>query len=199
MTTNGRPREFKKETVIDAAMDVFWSKGYEASSTQELCEKTGLGKGSLYNAFGSKNELFEQVLQRYNDEGLEMSREILGRSIPVKERLRALFEWAIGMDFSDPNHRGCMAVNISMERAGRDPMVERIFGQYIYDLEEELITVMGEAIQSGEILAERSAKQQASLFISSYYGLRVMNSATMNRELADRIVESTLDAIFSRV
>ena len=99
MTTNGRPREFKKEAVIDATMDVFWSKGYEASSTQELCEKTGLGKGSLYNAFGGKNELFEQVLQRYNDEGLEISREILGRSVPVKERLHALFEWAIGMDF----------------------------------------------------------------------------------------------------
>ena len=78
-------------------------------------------------------------------------------------------------------------------------MVERIFGQYIYDLEEDLISVMEEAIQSGEILAERSASKLASLFLSSYYGLRVMNSATMNRELADRIVESTLDAIFSRV
>ena len=60
-----------------------------------------------------------------------------------------------------------MAVNISMERAGRDPMVERIFGQYIYDLEEDLISVMEEAIQSGEILAERSASKLASLFLAT--------------------------------
>jgi len=196
MSTNGRPREFKDEAVIDAAMEVFWEKGYEASSTQELCERTGLGKGSLYNAFGSKHELFEQVLRRYSQIGLDRSIEILGRPIPVKERLRALFMWAIDMDFADPNHRGCLAVNVSMERAGRDPMVERTFGEYLQTLEEHIIAAIEAGIQSGEISDRHSAFQLAQLFLSSYYGLRVLNSATLNRERALQIVESTLDVMF---
>jgi len=196
MSTNGRPREFKDEAVIDAAMEVFWEKGYEASSTQELCERTGLGKGSLYNAFGSKHELFEQVLRRYSQIGLERSIEILGRPIPVKERLRALFMWAIDMDFADPNHRGCLAVNVSMERAGRDPMVERTFGEYLQTLEKHIIAAIEAGIQSGEISGKHSAIKLAQLFLSSYYGLRVLNSATLNRDRALQIVESTLDVMF---
>ncbi|ANY75986.1 TetR/AcrR family transcriptional regulator [Paenibacillus ihbetae] len=196
MSTNGRPREFKDEAVIDAAMEVFWEKGYEASSTQELCERTGLGKGSLYNAFGSKHELFEQVLRRYSRIGLERSIEILGRPIPVKERLRALFMWAIDMDFADPNHRGCLAVNVSMERAGRDPMVERTFGEYLQTLEKHIIAAIEAGIQSGEISGKHSAIKLAQLFLSSYYGLRVLNSATLNRDRALQIVESTLDVMF---
>ncbi|MEX0633668.1 TetR/AcrR family transcriptional regulator [Serratia ureilytica] len=55
-------------------MDVFWTNGYEASSTQELCERTGLGRGSLYHAFGSKQNLYEQALRRYQELGLRHRR-----------------------------------------------------------------------------------------------------------------------------
>lgn len=61
MSKSGRPREFKDNAVIDAAMEVFWDNGYESCSTEALCNKTGLGRGSLYNAFGSKHELYEQA------------------------------------------------------------------------------------------------------------------------------------------
>ena len=98
MTTNGRPREFKKEAVIDATMDVFWSKGYEASSTQELCEDRGLVKGACTMPLAARMSCSSRC---FNVTMMKAWRypEILGRSVPVKERLHALFEWAIGMDF----------------------------------------------------------------------------------------------------
>lgn len=196
LRTSGRPREFKDLAVIDAAMDVFWSRGYEASSTQELCERTGLGRGSLYNAFGSKHELYEMALQRYHKLGIEAQLEILERPIPVKDRLRTLLEWAIDVDFSDPDRRGCLAINAALERAGRDTMVEQLFSRHVEHLETALCRLMETGRQSGEISSDRPALELARLFLSSYYGFRVLNTGTQNRDLALHVIEGTLNAIF---
>ena len=63
----GRPREFDEDTVLEAAMEAFWSKGYEATSLAELCTCMGLNKGSLYQAFGDKHTLFMRALKAYAD------------------------------------------------------------------------------------------------------------------------------------
>ena len=59
----GRPREFDEDAVLTAAMDAFWRQGYEATSLSDLCACTGLHKGSLYQAFGGKHELFMKSLE----------------------------------------------------------------------------------------------------------------------------------------
>ena len=63
----GRPREFDEEAALEAAMDAFWQKGYEATSLSDLCTCTGLHKGSLYQAFGDKHQLFMRALLHYAD------------------------------------------------------------------------------------------------------------------------------------
>ena len=105
---SGRPKEYDDTAVIDAAMDVFWTNGYEASSTQELCERTGLGRGSLYHAFGNKQALYEQALRRYQELGIQAQTAILNGPGSVKERLRGLLEWGVSANLENPN-RGCMA------------------------------------------------------------------------------------------
>ena len=60
-----RSKNYQREHVIDAAMQVFWQHGYAATSIAQLCEASGLNKRSLYNEFGSKAELFEEALIRY--------------------------------------------------------------------------------------------------------------------------------------
>jgi TetR/AcrR family transcriptional repressor of nem operon len=197
MIKGGRPREFKDLSVIDAAIDVFWSKGYEACSTKDLCEKTGIGRGSLYNAFGSKHELYEQALQRYHEIGIHAQIEILEQPGPIKERLRELLEWAVDADFSNPERSGCMAINAAMERAGVDPAVDQMFNEHIELLQIALCRTLEKAQSTGEISSERPILEMASLFLSSYYGLRVLNKGTQNRDMAALIVNGTLAAIFS--
>ena len=70
MSNRGRPREFNYSSIVDVAMKTFWIRGYEGCFTQDLCSDTGLGKGSLYNTFGSKHELYKQVLERYHEIGI---------------------------------------------------------------------------------------------------------------------------------
>lgn len=119
-------------------MELFWNNGYEGSSTEDLCKQTGLGRGSLYNAYGSKHELYEKALEHYHRIGIEAQTDILHYSGPVKQRLRTLLDWVIQEDFSDKNRKGCMLINAAMERARRDPAVERIFSKHIDLLEKAL-------------------------------------------------------------
>ena len=63
-----RAREFNEDQVLDAAMHLFWSKGYPGTSMQDLVEATGLKPPSLYNAYGNKRDLFNIVLARYSEQ-----------------------------------------------------------------------------------------------------------------------------------
>lgn len=196
MGKSGRPREFRDTAVIDAAMELFWTNGYEACSTEDLCKQMGLGRGSLYNAFGSKHAIYEKVLLRYHEIGIEAQIEILQQPVPVKDRIRALLNWVIHEDFSEKGRRGCLLINAAMERAQRDPTVERIFNQHVNRLEEALRQTIEEGRNSGEIALSRGTNELASLFLSSYYGLRVLNVAAQSRERAVQTAEATLNLLF---
>ncbi|GMX60259.1 TetR/AcrR family transcriptional regulator [Paenibacillus elgii] len=196
MSKSGRPREFKDTAVIDAAMELFWANGYEACSTEDLCKQTGLGRGSLYNAYGSKHELYEQALLRYHETGIQAQIEILNRQGPVKDRLRALLDWAIQEDFSNENRRGCLLINAAMERAQRDPAVERLFKRHVDLLEQALQQAIETGQMSGEISQTHQASDLAHLFLSNYYGLRVLNAAAQNRERAVQMAKATLEVLF---
>ncbi|GIO29449.1 MULTISPECIES: TetR/AcrR family transcriptional regulator [Paenibacillus] len=195
MSKSGRPREFKDTAVIDAAVEVFWDNGYEACSTEALCSKTGLGRGSLYNAFGSKHELYEQALQRYHELGIREQMDILEKEGPIRDRLRALLEWEIHEDSKSKN-RGCLLINAASERSKTDPAVERIFKQHVDLLEHAIEKTIKTGQETGEIPRNREASELADMFLSSYYGLRVIYPATLNRGLAERIIQGTLSSIF---
>lgn len=191
MNKSGRPREFNNPEVISAAMDAFWSKGYEACSTEDLCNTTGLGRGSLYNAFGSKHELYEKSLQHYHEYWIKEQTAILERPVPVKERLRGFLEWAVERDF-EASSRGCLLINATTERGRIDSMVENVSKRHVELLEKVIYQVFEQGIQSQEINSDRSALELTRSFLCSYYGLRILNASTRNFEMANQIVEGTL-------
>jgi AcrR family transcriptional regulator len=196
LNKRGRPREFDYSSIVDVAMKTFWIRGYEGCSTQDLCSDTGLGKGSLYNTFGSKHELYKQVLERYHEIGIREQKEILDAPIPVKERLRNFFEWALKEDFEYIDQKGCLLINASVERANNDVMVQEIFSRHVELLNQAIQNVMAEGLRNGEISKKQTAEELASLFLSSYYGLRVLNTSMQNRMFAEQIMNGTLESIF---
>lgn len=196
MSKRGRPRDFDYSSIVDVAMKTFWINGYEGCSTQNLCSDTGLGKGSLYNTFGSKHELYKQVLERYHENGIRDQKEILENPISVKERLSNFFAWALEEDFKHTDHKGCLLINAGLERANHDPMVEEIVSKHVELLLQALERVMEEGLRTGEIKKRQSAVDLASLFLSSYYGLRVLITSIQSRTLAEQIINGTMESIF---
>ncbi|VBB11100.1 TetR/AcrR family transcriptional regulator [Burkholderia stabilis] len=189
---SGRPKEFDDVAVIEAAMDVFWSNGYNGSSAQALCDRTGLGRGSLYNTFGSKHGLYEQALRRYQELGIEAQARILDGPGSVKERLRSLMQWGIAGDLGPTKGRGCMALFAVLDRAGKDPVVAEISRIYVSRLEQALCHVFAVGQRSGEVSCERSALEMARTFLSSYYGLRILGQSMPDRAFLEDVMEGTL-------
>jgi len=189
---SGRPKEYDDATVIDAAMDVFWTNGYEASSTQELCERTGLGRGSLYHAFGSKQKLYEQALQRYQALGLAFQTEILSAPGSAKERLKALLQWGIEGDLDPAIRRSCMGLFSVMERSSKDPVIEQINRAYVIRLEAALCHVIAVGQRNGELAKDRPALEVARAFLASYYGLRILGQSMPDRAFLTDVLEGTI-------
>ncbi|MFT4192905.1 MAG: TetR/AcrR family transcriptional regulator [Comamonas sp.] len=191
----GRPREFDDTMVIEAAMDVFWSNGYDGSSAQDLCDRTGLGRGSLYNAFGSKQNLYHLALIHYQELGIQAQSQILNGPGSVKERLRALMEWGIARDLGSSKGRGCMALLAALGHAGKDPAVAEITRIYVNRLEQVLCHVFAVGQHNGEIPSTVSALEMARAFLGSYYGLRVLGQSIPDRTFLRGAMLGTLSQL----
>jgi TetR/AcrR family transcriptional repressor of nem operon len=190
-----RPKKFDPEQVVDAAMTAFWTKGYAATSAEDLVERTGLGRGSLYHAFTNKRHLFQETLRRYETHWTARRVEILEGPGSVRERIRALLMSVVEEETAArPTHRGCLAVNAAIELAGRDPdatdQVRRVFQR----VEDALWAAIQRGQRDGEIAADRDARALAQFTLNSMYGLRVLGK-TADRQTLTGIVDSVLRAL----
>src|SRR5260370_2156964 len=117
---DGSPREFDVDSALERAMDVFWSKGYEATSLDDLCSATGLSRSSLYATFGNKRELLLQTVDRYVEQRTPRIEAILERFPNVSEGIAALLQEFIHQIVSGAGRRGCFLGNCPAARPRRD-------------------------------------------------------------------------------
>lgn len=119
----GRPRKFDPDDVLDTVIDVFWELGYDAADTETLSKRTGLTKPSLYNAFGSKEDLFVAALNRYRTVRSKASHEILARAGSPVDGVRDYF-LNLAQNIAAPGHpRGCLLISIALPLKDRLPKV----------------------------------------------------------------------------
>src|SRR5215210_3872796 len=106
----GRPRSFDESAVLDQAVELFWSRGYEGTSMADLEEHLGIGRQSLYNAFGDKQDLFLRALERYATRGAAGPEARLTAPGAGLAELRAYFDDVLEMVASSSDRRACMVV-----------------------------------------------------------------------------------------
>lgn len=191
----GRPKQFDPDAAIEQAMDVFWRKGYAATTPQDLVDALGIGKGSLYNTFGSKHALFERALRRYRDSQAAALIEMLEESGPVKERLRSALWLLVEMDLADPDRRGCMAVNAAAELAGTDEVATELVRRMFDRTEEAFSALVEEGQRAGEIASGRDARAAGSLLLTTVVGLRLMARVVEGPERLSRVIDATVDSL----
>ncbi|MFG2527420.1 TetR/AcrR family transcriptional regulator [Streptomyces sp. NPDC048516] len=190
-----RPRKFDEERALHAAMEAFWAFGYEATSTQDLCEATGLGRSSIYNTFKSKHDLFERALARYMDHKNRELFALMEGELPALQKVRALLWRVLGEEFAEgADGRGCLVVNTCVEVSAHDPSVatslERDYGLRL----EALRAVIESGQRDGDIAAEKDARTLAHLVIATIGGLRVSARSGVERAALEGVVEATLSA-----
>lgn len=180
-------------------MWAFWVKGYEATSTQDLCAATGLGRSSIYNTFSSKHELFTRALARYTEGMTALQVALLeDAELSALERLRALFDMVIEGEFErrvDGRSIGCLTVNATVELAGRDPETAALLER---DLERRLSAfraVIEAGQRSGELSAARDAESLARFINAVIGGMRISAQGGADRAVLEGVAETALAAL----
>ncbi|MBP6562131.1 MAG: TetR/AcrR family transcriptional regulator [Neisseriaceae bacterium] len=184
----GRPRQFEDEDILDAAVAVFGANGYAGTSAQDLCDGTGLGRGSLYNAFGSKQALYEQALLRSHEHTMAAQLAILNQPGSARARLQALLSWGVAEALTQPDQHHAMVLFAALERGDKDAVVATLNQEYRARLTLALEAVFAEGQASGELATQASATQMARAFLAGYYGLRVLGKNTVDTVLLEDVV-----------
>ncbi|MBF6127296.1 TetR/AcrR family transcriptional regulator [Nocardia brasiliensis] len=187
-----RPRQFDEERAVDAAMRAFWIAGYEATSTQALCEATGLGRSSIYNTFTSKRDLFERALRRYMTTKNATTFELLDSDLDAKAKMRALLWQVVDAPEADP--LGCLVVNSMVELAPHDAEVAAT----LREDQRRRLAALRDALESGrragEIDNSKSADQLAHFMNATIAGMRVAARGGASRDALAAIATTALDA-----
>jgi TetR/AcrR family transcriptional repressor of nem operon len=167
-----RPRKFDEQQVIENLMKVFWSKGYEATTMQDLVKASGLLKGSLYGAFGDKQALYLTSLKHYNGTRIHSQVEMLNGDGSARQKITRLFDNVIDATKRDTFAGGCLLCTASLENAVRDKPVKNEIKTTIRRLKVAIVDVL-----KGEGVNEDRAASLAAFIISAYFGLRVLAKA----------------------
>ncbi|MEU8639803.1 TetR/AcrR family transcriptional regulator [Amycolatopsis sp. NPDC048633] len=189
-----RPREFDETAAVESAMHAFWTHGYEATSTQDLCAATGLGRSSVYNTFTSKKALFHRTLTHYSGQGLAGRKAILESPGTATERIAAMFD-ALVDDELEHGRRGCLVVNTLAELGTPDDEIGEALRR---DTEKQLALLAEcarEGVLDGSLRPGRDPADVAEFLLSTISGLRVMSRRGASGEAMHAVADLALSAI----
>lgn len=128
-------KSFDEDEAVDKAMKVFWQKGFETASMADLIAGTGICRGSLYNAFGGKAQLFVKALEKYDrDNRRALLAELEAMDAP-RQAIAALFERLVASTVADPEKKGCFLVNTASELATHGQEVNDIVRNGLRELQ----------------------------------------------------------------
>lgn len=186
-----RPREFNETEALDRAVDVFWERGFEGTSIADLESATGLGRQSLYNAFGGKRELFLRALDRYAERNAAQDVGPLGSGLDALEGF--LLE---SVAFLSEGGRGCFMTKALLEDPKADDVSSRcgVRRDRVHDLAAMWI---GEAVDAGEARTGLDVAMAARLVSTHAHGVSAAAAAGADPEDLARGVRWLVDSFRS--
>jgi len=190
-----RPRKFNKDDVIDKAVKVFWAKGYEATSIQDLIDAMGIKRGSLYATFGNKQSLFLKSLNRYSVTVVKKLLEILESNPSAIESIELFFSQLVEHLLTAGELRGCLVTNSAIERGLRDKETKQLVLKLLNALEDGFYKTLLRAKENNELSTELDLKMTANYLTSSMQGLLVMGKVCSERSVLEGINKMTLSIL----
>lgn len=190
-----RPREFQREEVVAKALSVFWRKGYQATSVQDLVEATGVNRGSLYDTFGDKHGLFLEAVAHYRSHVTAQRLARLEEPGPSRRRIAAFFKELVDFSLGEGRLLGCLMTNSAIELAPHDRDTRLAVAASMGAMEAAFRRVLTQARKNGEIRAQKSPADLARFFTTTANGLRVMAKVQPDRAALNGVVRVALQAL----
>jgi TetR/AcrR family transcriptional repressor of nem operon len=186
-----RPREFDEDAVLDAAIQCFWRRGYEATSVKDLIGETGVAAASLYNAYGDKRALFRAALDRYVAGSIgERIRRC--EKLPPRRAIAAFFDEILRRSLNDRERKGCMLVNAALEVAPHDAELEQAVAGVLDRIERFFRRSIAAGQADATIARAMPAAALARHLLGVLMGVRVLARVRPERKLLEGVVAPAL-------
>jgi TetR/AcrR family transcriptional repressor of nem operon len=192
-----RPREFDEGAVLDAAVEQFWLRGYEATSVRDLADEMGIAGASLYNAFGDKRTLYRSALNRYLEQTFRERIRRLESSLPPHEAVTAFFGEIIERSVADKRRRGCMLVNSTLEHVPEDRDFQQIVATFLNDVESFFLRSVASGQREGTVTISQTAEDLSRMLLGQLLGMRVLARIRPDRSLLEGMLRPVFASLFT--
>lgn len=190
-----RPKEFNPDDAIEKAMQVFWHKGYEATSMEDLLTAMNLNRGSLYDTFGDKRQLFLKVIDRYCTTFASSKYSLLDQPGPALPALRRFINDMIEGGLADPQRRGCLVSNTVMELSPHENEIAGTLRQALKTAEDTFFRVLVRAKQQGELSDHKDPRTLARFLTTMMQGAIVMIKAGTPADVVKQTAKTALSIL----
>ena len=191
-----RPKEFNPDEALDKAVELFWFKGYRATSIQDLVDHLGINRGSLYGTFGDKHALFLAALDRYQTQQTTLMLAVLeDTSYSAKEAIQKLFNDVVHEAATSSQRRGCLMTNSAVELSPHDPETETRVAADLEQIEAAFYKAIVRGQAELEIPPDNDPQPLARYLTSCLQGLKVVSKIKADSRCLQDIVDMTLLAL----
>lgn len=190
-----RPREFDTKQVLDQAVDVFWTQGFDATSLRDLLQAMDLSKSSFYQTFGSKGDLYLQCLDRYRNQVADRMMRDLEQATSGRAFIEDVFR-DLARDLDSPNgRRACLVMNDSGDVKRREDAVALRMRLGAAQFEGVFRAAVERAQREGNISSDNDAHALARYLVSSRSGLLAVRKAGASEDELNDIIDVTLSTL----
>ncbi len=186
-----RPKSFEPEEALTEAMQVFWAKGYDATSVTDLTAAMGINKFSMYDTFGDKRSIFVRSLEHYRKTAVAEQFACLRDKAGLKG-LETFFDKILSAP-SDMRDVGCLMMNSLVELSGQDPDVDAVVQSHFKWVEKQFANALRDAQTNGDIPADVNIDDKARALMALVQGVIALNKAKFGRPAARAAVRDTLE------
>lgn len=191
----GRKLEFSREKALHTAMESFWAQGYEQTSMRDLAEQLGLHLGSVYNALGDKEKVFEAALKlNFEEEVIPRMRRLQDSPDALKaigNMMNCVADECTGVTPGP----GCFLVNSLLEVAHINDNITKLMHGYLAQIETMMVAAVEQAQKAGQIRPERDSRKLAQFIMSVGFNLRTMAKLKMPAEMIRNIRDVAFEAL----
>lgn len=189
---SGRNKEFDEGSALADATEVFWVKGYESASTEDLLQAMGINKGSMYNTFGNKRELFRQVFDEFSKKSAARIKATFEKHKDPVDAVKEIYRDVTRPADPIEHQKGCFFIKILSEMSGMDEEMAAIAREKLLEVEAIYLTYMKKGVKEGYLKGNIPPETLAKYLVNMWNGISISRRIYGKKDL-EKMVELNLE------
>ncbi len=187
-----RTKEFDEAEILNKALHIFWCKGYNGTSMQDLIDGLGISRSSLYDTYGDKRTLYLAALKKYQGDESKLLIDTITHSSSLVDTVKLIFKKMIEESVSDNLKKGCFLVNSAIDLAPHDKEISAIIAANQKEVEDAWYKAIKKSQEKGEITDQHTARALARFIMNAAMGIRVSAKTASDKKTYDDILQVVL-------